>query len=135
MNATALYFARNVRRLETEAARALPPCTLMLRAADQAYQWIQTHHPQGAIAVLCGPGNNGGDGWALATRLYEAARDVHVFSLAPADSMPDDARRCRAAAPSGLTVHAQCPAPQAPAFSVIVDALFGLGLSRPISAP
>lgn len=135
MDATALYRVEQIRHLESEAARPLLPRSLMLRAAQQAFNWIQTHCPLGKIAVLCGPGNNGGDGWALATLLHQAGRAVHVFSITPAAQLPDDARHYRHQAPAHLFVHTDCPPPASFECSVIVDALFGLGLARSLKAP
>lgn len=47
--------------------------------------------PDGAVAVLCGKGNNGGDGLVAARRLAEAGRRVHVFLLGRADELKGDA--------------------------------------------
>ena len=48
--------------------------------------------PHGRVAVVCGKGNNGGDGLVVARRLRELGRDVDVLMLAPGDELRGDAR-------------------------------------------
>jgi hydroxyethylthiazole kinase-like uncharacterized protein yjeF len=79
------------------------------------------------ILILCGPGNNGGDGYVAARRLVERGAAVRVAALT--DPATDLARAARAAwtGPVEAIDTALTPAP------LIVDALFGVGLSRPIA--
>jgi hydroxyethylthiazole kinase-like uncharacterized protein yjeF len=81
------------------------------------------------VHVLCGPGNNGGDGYVVARLLAEAGMDVRVWSLAAPKPGKD------AALAAG-----ECPMPPQPlagfraaASEVVVDALFGAGLSKPVT--
>lgn len=82
--------------------------------------------PKGRVLVLVGPGNNGGDGWLVASLLRAQGHEVAVEALAPPAT--DDAQRAaalwdgKAAAPKGWM-------PQA---DLVVDALFGIGLKRPL---
>ena len=48
--------------------------------------------PDGRVAVVCGKGNNGGDGLVAARRLRDLGRDVDVLMLAPGDELRGDAR-------------------------------------------
>ncbi len=75
--------------------------------------------------VLCGPGNNGGDGYVIAARLAE--RGVRVRVAASGEAKTDAAKQARAA--WGGPVELLADAASAP---LLVDALFGTGLSRPL---
>jgi hydroxyethylthiazole kinase-like uncharacterized protein yjeF len=79
------------------------------------------------ILILCGPGNNGGDGYVAAARLLAAGRKVRV--AAAADPRSDAARVARNG--WGGAVEPLATARAAP---VVVDALFGTGLSRALDA-
>ncbi|HEX6001964.1 MAG TPA: NAD(P)H-hydrate dehydratase [Hyphomicrobiaceae bacterium] len=82
-----------------------------------------------AVAVLCGPGNNGGDGLVAARLLRDRGYNVRVFLLGPPDALRGDAAIM--AERWGGKIEALSPASVAGA-DVIVDALFGAGLSRPL---
>lgn len=81
-----------------------------------------------SILILCGPGNNGGDGYVIAAELAHAGRRVRVH--AAGEPRTDEARRARRcwAGPVGTLAEAE-PAP------VLVDALFGTGLTRALDQP
>jgi NAD(P)H-hydrate epimerase len=134
-----LYVAAQVREMDrrTIEGAGIAGYTLMQRAAAAAFDALRDRWPQAqAIAVLCGSGNNGGDGYEIA-RLARAARlDVTVWQFGvPAEG--GDAWTAREAWihsggtvadwPSGGTLLSR--------FDVIVDAIFGTGLSRPPPAP
>ena len=78
-----------------------------------------------ATLIMCGPGNNGGDGYVIATRLR--ARGVRVRVAASGAPTTDAARAARQA--WGGPVEMLGDAPPAP---LAIDALFGTGLSRPL---
>jgi len=86
--------------------------------------------------VLCGPGNNGGDGFVVARLLKEAGWDVEVFLYGDAENLPPDARAnyerwCGLGEVVALTERAFRHGRFEGAFAdVYVDALFGTGLSR-----
>jgi NAD(P)H-hydrate epimerase len=92
--------------------------------------------PEGRAVVVCGGGNNGGDGWVAARLLREAGRDARVVALvAPARLAGDAARACAAAVDAGvaygvLDEAAALSAVAAGPGDVVVDAVFGTGLSR-----
>ena len=86
--------------------------------------------------VLCGPGNNGGDGFVVARLLGEQGWAVRVFLYGEADRLPPDARVnygrwCEFGAVEPLTLRAFRSGDGYA--DVYVDALFGSGLSRPLS--
>jgi hydroxyethylthiazole kinase-like uncharacterized protein yjeF len=85
----------------------------------------------GPVVVLAGPGNNGGDGFVVARLLRESFFDVRVvFRGDPARLPADAAAAWKAFAAAGGTALADPPA-QRPA--LVVDALFGIGLARPLA--
>ena len=78
-------------------------------------------------AVLCGPGNNGGDGWEAASLLAQAGWSVELFSMMERDVVKGDAARAARKWDGQVQPLAACD-PRA--FGLVVDALFGAGLSR-----
>jgi hydroxyethylthiazole kinase-like uncharacterized protein yjeF len=106
----------------------------MERAGQAAAQWLDARVPMrpASFVVLCGPGNNGGDGYVCARALREMGHTCLCWS--PLDPTPEDARAARARwldAGGESTAHL----PTDLAFDVIVDAMFGIGLRRPLSGP
>ena len=97
-------------------------------------EWPELAQTSHRAVVLCGPGNNGGDGFVIARLLKEWGWEVEVFLYGDAERLPPDARvnyerwvEMRAVVPlSSHTVFA----PEKT--DLIVDALFGSGLSRPL---
>jgi len=99
---------------------------LMETAAGGAAEWIRRIAAGRSVTVLCGPGNNGGDGYVIARRLREAGNAVTVVApLEPATNAAKEARR-RWDGPvaTGGGAHGD----------VFVDCLFGSGLARPLIA-
>jgi len=88
----------------------------------------------GRAVVLCGPGNNGGDGYVAARLLQDRGWEVAVFAMGAPDSLPSDARAMRARWSRNGEVADLASAPVALAGAdLVVDALFGIGLTRPLS--
>ena len=82
-------------------------------------------------AVLCGPGNNGGDGYVIARVLTDRGFDVSVYGLVPSDALTGDAR-AMAGRWEGPVHPPQRFIEEGSAPAVIVDALFGTGLARAV---
>ncbi|QNK02299.1 NAD(P)H-hydrate dehydratase [Dyella telluris] len=130
-----LYTVEQVRALDRRAIDGLgiPGYELMQRAAAAALVCLRQHWPQARrIAVYCGPGNNGGDGFLLAALGREAG--LHADVLAWGESRGDDAMRARHEFEhSGGTVHAWREGIELPLVDVHVDALYGTGLQRALT--
>jgi NAD(P)H-hydrate epimerase len=130
---TPLLTAAEVRALEARSGEAgVPPALLMERAgAALAEAALAEAAPGGRFLVVCGPGNNGGDGLVAARALLHAGRHVRVELVGDAARLPEDPRRnLQALASLGLT---PAPLPRDAGVregDVVVDALFGTGLSR-----
>lgn len=98
-------------------------------AADVAQAMLASR--QGPIVVLAGPGNNGGDGFVVARKLREAFHEVVVVFRSDAAKLPPDAAVAYAAWISGGgKTTTDLPAGDA---GVVVDALYGIGLARPLA--
>lgn len=127
-----LYRCAALRAIEAQAAADLPAGTLMQRAGTAAARWIDADAaPAARIAVVCGPGNNGGDGYACATALRAAGRDV--VCVAPLPAATADARAAAAGwqQAGGRTIGTST----FDEGTLVVDAMFGIGLARPLAAP
>jgi hydroxyethylthiazole kinase-like uncharacterized protein yjeF len=125
----ALHDNAALRDLERRAAQAFGnDFELMRRAGEAGWRHLLRHWPQAMrIVVACGPGNNGGDGYVLATHALQAGREVSVLRLAAPAS--DPARRACAdyEAAGGRVLAFEDGLPAA---DLVVDAVFGIGLSR-----
>ena len=106
--------------------RGVPGLDLMERAGAQAARVAEQLAPDGPIAVVCGTGNNGGDGFVLARLLRDAGREVAVRIVGDQQRTAGDARvnleRLAGAAPEPLTENLD-------GVALIVDALLGTGFS------
>lgn len=109
------------------------PFALMALAGQAAWRCVLRHWPQAMrIVIVCGPGNNGGDGLVLARHAHAVGRQVRVLqALPPATELAQRASaECLAA---GLPVDAGVT--ELPDCDLIVDALFGIGLTRAPAGP
>jgi hydroxyethylthiazole kinase-like uncharacterized protein yjeF len=103
---------------------------LMLNAGNAVARHLLARHGDATeFHVLCGPGNNGGDGYVVARVLSMSGADVHVWSAGapkPGSAAALAARDCRV---QDRPIEDFKPG----SGSVVVDALFGAGLNKPIA--
>ncbi len=130
-----LYTAEQVRELDRIAIqeRGIPGYELMTRAAAALARVVASDWPGvDPVCILCGSGNNGGDGYVLARRLREAGRSVRLVALAARDRLRGDARRAAddycAAGGDSEDFRNELP----PSAGLLVDALLGTGLDRTV---
>ena len=102
---------------------------LMQRAGNAVAEFVHAKWPEGRIQVLCGPGGNGGDGFIAAAKLAKLWREVEVFCLVDKEALTGDA--AKAAAEWDGEIKPLDAALEAP-HDIVLDALFGGGLSRPL---
>ncbi len=102
---------------------------LMENAGAAVVRAITERLPPGRVLVLCGPGNNGGDGYVIARRLALAGWPVRVAALGDPTRLRGDAALAagRWTGPIG-----QLSDPVPGTFDILVDALLGAGLDRPL---
>jgi hydroxyethylthiazole kinase-like uncharacterized protein yjeF len=135
---TALYSVAQIRAIEEAARAGLPPGTLMRRAGAAAAALaldLLKAGPGGAVLVLAGPGNNGGDALEVAANLAAAGRAVEVLHLAGGAPSSETAPETGAAlerARGGGPRFIDGVAPDAQ-YALVVDGLFGIGLARPLA--
>lgn len=103
--------------------------TLMERAGRAVAEAIRKRYPPCRAVVLCGPGNNGGDGYMVARVLKRRGWTVWIEASGPPATA--DARAV-AARWRGETLPLQADGRPV---ELVVDALFGAGLSRPLEGP
>ena len=102
---------------------------LMAAAGAAVAEAVQGRFAPAPVTVVCGPGNNGGDGFVAARVLHEAGWPVRLASLGGRDALKGDAAH-HAGRWTGK-VEPLVPAALDGAV-VVVDALFGAGLTRPL---
>ena len=88
-----LYRAAQVRELDRIAIqeRGIPGYTLMNRAGEAAFNLLRNRWPEARrIAVVCGSGNNAGDGYVVARLAQRAGLEVEVLTLADPDRLQGD---------------------------------------------
>jgi len=134
--ATAIWMPEDVRSLDRTATTAfgIPAYDLMGRAAEAVCAAAGARWPEARRwLVLCGAGNNGGDGYVIARLARRAGRDVQVCALVDPRELKGDAATAWRdfVADGGVTVTFE-PALLAGA-GLVVDAILGTGLSRPVS--
>jgi ADP-dependent NAD(P)H-hydrate dehydratase / NAD(P)H-hydrate epimerase len=123
---------------DVRASRAIEAAALARHAAHELMQRAGLAVARLALAVApharrvwvaCGPGNNGGDGLVAATHLHSAGIEVQATLYGDAQRLPDDARQALAAAQqAGVPLSSAAPTQGA---DLVIDALLGLGASRP----
>ncbi|MBN2350172.1 MAG: NAD(P)H-hydrate dehydratase [Bacteroidales bacterium] len=113
---------------------------LMERAAIQLADWVVQRFDSGSsIIIFAGPGNNGGDGWALARLLYDKNfRNLQFYLLKISENISADSQinRDRLKKKTSIQVtEIKNPKdfPEIKKSDQIIDALFGTGLSRPLT--
>jgi NAD(P)H-hydrate epimerase len=110
-------------------AAGTPVSTLMEAAGGAVAAAVQERYPRQPVVVLCGPGNNGGDGFVAARHLDAAGWPVRLALLGSHDSLKGDAAeaaRLWTRPVEELSVDLLESRP------LVIDALFGAGLRRPV---
>jgi len=119
----------------------IPALTLMETAGRAVAHAAMRMAPHGHIAVVCGPGNNGGDGFVAARVLRGAGLDAVVYLAVPREVIRGDAAAHLAIYERAGGVIRAIDTPRAldevdaaiMDGALVVDALFGVGLTRPIT--
>ncbi len=130
---------REIDRITTERF-GVPSLTLMENAGTAIADFVCSDYPLAKTAgLICGKGNNGGDGFVAARKLHERGREVRVVLLADPNDLRGDAaemfKRLPVAAAvirSGEELKSE-KARQALAADVILDAILGTGFRPPVS--
>lgn len=110
----------------------IPSLELMERAARACVQVMHEEHLDlSEVCVVCGSGNNGGDGFAIARLLHKEGCSVDTFFVGNADHCTEETleqmrrlKECGGRICSGM--------PRKDRYSILIDAVFGVGLSRKV---
>lgn len=111
---------------------------LMERAASACTKWIQQHFTQNkSFIIICGPGNNGGDGLAIARQLHLSGYKIQVYIIEREGKYTEDflvnEDRFKKIDGSGIKkirLASECVINEN---DIVIDAIFGTGLSKPIA--
>ncbi len=114
---------------------AIASLELMERAATACTNHILENHDFNTCAIFCGIGNNGGDGLAIARQLFEQGKVVKVYVLQFSRNYTPDCFRNLKILPMGMPLEMITPESDWNTeinADLIIDAIFGTGLNRPI---
>lgn len=130
-----LYRAEQIRELDRTAIEDfdIPGLTLMERAGSASYRLLRTKWPEAQdITVVCGTGNNGGDGFVVARLALQDGVAVRVLQLGDPNKITGDAKHNADAfmAQGGELIPYQTVPEQT---EVLVDGVFGTGLEREVT--
>jgi len=115
----------------------IPGAVLMENAALQALALIESEFGDLellTVGILCGPGNNGGDGFALARQLFLRGCDVELWLLCDPDKISGDAKTNLGATRTldiPLNIPESADELDFSDYDLVVDAIFGTGMMRP----
>lgn len=125
----ALYTPEEMGQIDRLASASVPVAVLMDAAGRAVARAVRRFFKPCRVLVLCGPGNNGGDGYVAARYLYDAGWPVTVAEMSSphADSPSGQA----SALFSGIRV--PFTAEEAQRADLVIDAVFGAGLSRDVT--
>ncbi len=137
LEGVAILTADQMRAAEARAgARGIASYDLMQHAGHAVVDAVRQRWPGwgGSVLVLCGAGNNGGDGFIVARGLGDFGYDVAVAAARPLAEYQGDAGRAAAAfGRAVLPLTAEALGSRFTADTLVVDAVFGIGLSRPVA--
>jgi ADP-dependent NAD(P)H-hydrate dehydratase / NAD(P)H-hydrate epimerase len=134
-----IFTSEQVRQIDkyTIENEPIASINLMERAAQQITGWLTSHYDQShSFAVFSGPGNNGGDGLAAARMLLQRFYNVTVYMIRISDKLSPDAKvnyeRLKKLDNKRIfDIHDKDRLPVISETDIILDAIFGSGLSRP----
>ncbi len=123
----------------TSERLGVPSRTLMENAGEAVAVFVVSRFPEAhSIGVICGKGNNGGDGFVAARRLRDAGKDVRVLLLADPAELKGDAAEMYKQLASAVIVKSAKELDREPAESVfacklLLDAILGTGFKPPVT--
>lgn len=114
----------------------VPSADLMERAAKACYNWLTGNYPTGTYKIICGKGNNGGDGLAIARMILEKGINASVYIIEADNQGSADFKSNYQLLKTITTINYLRSIADLQSFTeedIIIDALFGTGLNKPLS--
>ena len=128
-----LSVAEMYRADKAAAELGVPGAALMENAGRAVAEAVRARHEPCSVVVLCGPGNNGGDGFVAARHLAAAGWSVRLALLGPRDRLSGDAAHHAGLWDGAVEALNESAVPGLyGGAGLVIDALFGAGLSRPL---
>ena len=129
--------ASQVRRADAHTIENEPIASidLMERASLAFVKWFISQFDRGhRVAVVCGTGNNGGDGLAIARFLEDRKYEVHAFTIGYHEKASADFKinHDRVSDSLAKNISTERDIPNFEVYDVVIDAIFGSGLTRPV---
>jgi NAD(P)H-hydrate epimerase len=116
---------------DAAASAGIPSLALMENAGAAIARVVEARWRRGCAVILCGPGNNGGDGYVVARLLRAAGWEVRVGATGPATQADAKANEARWRGMGGESAAVTLDILKGA--DVVIDALFGAGLSRALT--
>jgi hydroxyethylthiazole kinase-like uncharacterized protein yjeF len=136
VHATQIYLSSQIREFESIARQrfGLSNAEMMQRAGQAALDYLVSEWPFAKkIAVICGPGNNGGDGYVLAHLAHLRGLTVTIQQVGDPDKLQDAAKRAyESCQQAGIHIRAFQDDAHMSGADVVVDAIYGIGLQGQI---
>ena len=129
---------REIDRVTSERF-GVPSTTLMENAGESVAVFVISRFPAvHSVGVICGKGNNGGDGFVAARKLHDAGKDVQVLLLADPSELKGDAAEMYKQLANAVIVKSPEELDREPARSVfecklLIDAILGTGFKPPVT--
>lgn len=134
-----IFSAAQIRKWDTATSKQEPIASidLMERAADACFTWlVEAGLQHKSFHIFCGKGNNGGDGLALARTLSQQNKNIKVYILSNdkkgSEDFETNLKSLQSCSKEIYFINAVENFPKINSEELIVDALFGTGLSRPV---
>lgn len=131
-----LFTAKESKRLDEHAIHTVgfPGLVLMEKAAmTLASVLMEREDRRSGVLFVCGTGNNGGDGLAAARMLWQQGYRAAILLVGDQEKLSADAKTQLALAAACEVPAVSADAIASPVYDVIVDAMFGVGLSRAVT--
>lgn len=133
--------SEQIRRIDAETIKreGIPSLELMKRAATAFYNWFTEMYPNKrlSLSVFAGVGNNGGDGMMIARLLHKSGYNVKVFIVEYSQHYTEDTahnlRRLKTDNIYHKKILTEKEMPDLSQFDLVIDGIFGTGLSREVS--
>ncbi len=131
-----LYTSTQVRELDKQAieAQGLEGLSLMEAAGQAAFDLLNKLWPDAwRIVIVCGNGNNGGDGYVISRLAQQSDKNVVLLQVGDHENLQGDAKTCAEKSAQAEIKHEAFSVEKLKQADVIIDAILGTGLDRNIN--